>query len=119
MTDNSLIVSSCSASPAETRSSAVTVSGSSFPNASILSQPESWPSPVLECLFSFLSLPDLRNCSLVCKSWHSFLTDENNDVWRLHCVRKLAADALKSDLLSSLPTYKVFKKQNIIEFIVL
>ena len=33
------------------------------------------------------------------------MTDENNDVWRLHCVRKLAADALKSELLASLPTY--------------
>ena len=46
------------------------------------------------------------NSSLVCKRWHSLLTDENNDVWRLHCVRALAAEALKSELLSSLPTYK-------------
>lgn len=37
---------------------------------------------VLEYLFSFLSLSDLRNCSLVCRSWYRFLNNENNDVWR-------------------------------------
>lgn len=61
---------------------------------------------VLEVIFSYLSLHDLRNCSLVCKRWYDFLNDENNDVWRLHCIRKLAEEALKSDLLSSVPTYK-------------
>lgn len=64
------------------------------------------PDNVLEVIFSYLSLHDLRNCSLVCKRWYSFLNDENNDVWRLHCIRKLAEEALKSDLLSSVPTYK-------------
>ncbi|KAJ8974625.1 hypothetical protein NQ317_010776 [Molorchus minor] len=64
------------------------------------------PDNVLEVLFSFLSLHDLRNCSLVCKRWYRFLNDEDNDVWRLHCIRKLAEEALKSDLLSSVPTYK-------------
>ena len=34
------------------------------------------------------------------------LNDEDNDVWRLHCVRKLAEEVLNSDLLSSAPTYK-------------
>jgi len=34
------------------------------------------------------------------------LNDEDNDVWRLHCVRKLAEEVLGSDLLSSAPTYK-------------
>ena len=60
----------------------------------------------METLFSYLDLPDLRACSLVCKRWSAFLNDENNDVWRMHCVRKLAAEALKSELLSSLPTHK-------------
>lgn len=61
---------------------------------------------VLEVIFSYLELRDLRNCSLVCKNWYRFLNDENNDVWRLHCIRKLAEEALKNDLLSSVPTYK-------------
>ena len=65
------------------------------------------PHRVLEVLFSYLQdIEDLRNCSLVCKSWYRFLNDENNDVWRLHCIRKLAEEALKSDVLSSVPTYK-------------
>lgn len=68
--------------------------------------PSRWPPSVLEVLFSMLDLSTLRNCSLVCKPWLTFLTDEDNDVWRLHCVRQLAAEALHSELLSSLPTYK-------------
>jgi len=61
---------------------------------------------VLEVIFSYLDLHTLRNCSLVCKRWYRFLNDENNDVWRMHCIRKLAQEALSSDLLSSVPTYK-------------
>lgn len=64
------------------------------------------PDRVLEILFSYLDLYELRNCSLVCKSWHSFLNDPNNDVWRMHCVCKLAEEALKSDILAGAPTYK-------------
>ncbi|KAH3810601.1 F-box/SPRY domain-containing protein 1-like [Dreissena polymorpha] len=67
---------------------------------------ENLPSTVLENLFSFLDINDLRTCSLVCKSWYKFLNDEDNDVWRLHCVRKLAEEALKSDILVNCPTYK-------------
>jgi len=67
---------------------------------------ESLPQSVLEALFSCLSIDDLRNCSLVCTSWYRFLNDENNDVWRLHCIRKLAEEALKSDLFANVPTYK-------------
>lgn len=61
---------------------------------------------VLEVIFSYLDLHTLRNCSLVCKRWNRFLNDENNDAWRMHCIRKLAQEALSSDLLSSVPTYK-------------
>lgn len=61
---------------------------------------------ILEIIFSYLSISDLRNCSLVCKHWYKYLNDENNDVWRFHCVRKLAEEALKSDLLKNVPTYK-------------
>lgn len=61
---------------------------------------------ILEIIFSYLDLHTLRNCSLVCKRWYQFLNDENNHVWRMHCIRKLAQEALSSDLLSSVPTYK-------------
>jgi F-box protein 45 len=44
---------------------------------------------------------------LYTKYRYRFLNDENNDVWRLHCIRKLAEEALKSELLSNTPTYKV------------
>jgi len=42
-----------------------------------------FPKEVLETIFSFLSLDDLRSCSLVCKSWCNYLNDGNSDVWRL------------------------------------
>ncbi|KAI0226715.1 F-box/SPRY domain-containing protein 1 [Lamellibrachia satsuma] len=64
------------------------------------------PQIVLEVLFSYLDIDDLRNCSLVCKNWYKLLNDENNDVWRLHCIKRLAEEALRSDILSSVPTYK-------------
>lgn len=64
------------------------------------------PDYVLETIFSYLSLSDLRNCLLVCKSWFKVLKDENNDIWRYHCYKRLAEEVMKSDLLSSLKTYK-------------
>ena len=64
------------------------------------------PERVLEGIFGCLKIDDLRNCSLVCKHWYKFLNDENNDVWRLHCIRKLAEEALQSEILSNVPTYK-------------
>ena len=63
-------------------------------------------SKIISNIFSFLDLTDLRNCTLVCKSWNRYLADENNDVWRFHCSRKLAEVAMKSNILSSVPTYK-------------
>ncbi|KZS13897.1 F-box/SPRY domain-containing protein 1 [Daphnia magna] len=64
------------------------------------------PDIILGNIFSYLSLQDLRSSSLVCKRWYSILNDEDNDVWRLHCIHKLAEEVLSSDLLSSTPTYK-------------
>lgn len=64
------------------------------------------PDNILESVFSYLDLRDLRNCSIVCKKWNRYLNDENNEVWRMHCMRKLTEEAIKSDLLSSVPTYK-------------
>ena len=69
------------------------------PSASNAASPANLPDLVLEHLFSFLDLASLRACSLVCKSWYRLLNDENNDVWRLHCVRRLAQEALQSSEL--------------------
>ena len=70
-----------------------------MPSASSAASPANLPDLVLEHLFSFLDLASLRACSLVCKSWYRLLNDENNDVWRLHCVRRLAQEALQSSEL--------------------
>ena len=43
----------------------------------------------------------IKNCFVF-----RFLNDEGNDVWRFHCIHKLAQEALKSDLLSNVPTWK-------------
>ena len=51
-------------------------------------------------------LVDIDFSVLVCKNWYRYLNLENNDVWRMHCIRKLADEALRSELLSSVPTYK-------------
>jgi F-box protein 45 len=64
------------------------------------------PPLILESIFSYLNISDLRTCSLVCKKWYQFLNDENNDVWRFHCIRKLTEQVLKSDILKNVPTYK-------------
>lgn len=61
---------------------------------------------VLEMIFSYLDLKDLYNCALVCRSWKQFLEDENNDVWRSYCLRTVPEEALRSDVLKSLNTYK-------------
>ncbi|XP_051543463.1 F-box/SPRY domain-containing protein 1 [Myxocyprinus asiaticus] len=64
------------------------------------------PSRVLEHIFSYLELPDLMNCSLVCWHWNSCLADENSEVWRSLCARVLTDEALRSDVLCNLPSYK-------------
>lgn len=45
---------------------------------------------LLEHIFSYLSLSDVANCARVCKAWNRFLSDENNDIWRSLCLRKLS-----------------------------
>ncbi|XP_066266816.1 F-box/SPRY domain-containing protein 1-like [Branchiostoma lanceolatum] len=64
------------------------------------------PCRVLDVIFGYLDLPDLANCALVCKHWCQYLSDENSDVWRLQCVRKVADEALKSDILCNVTSYK-------------
>ncbi|MEE6500796.1 hypothetical protein FKM82_003934 [Ascaphus truei] len=65
------------------------------------------PSRVLELVFSYLELVDLRSCGLVCKHWHRCLHgDENSDVWRSLCGRAVSDEALRTDVLCNLPSYK-------------
>lgn len=64
------------------------------------------PQPVLEAICSYLSVSDVRNCTLTCKKWCRILSDESSEVWKTLCQNKLPKSALKGDLLSSLPTFK-------------
>ncbi|KAB5586554.1 hypothetical protein PHYPO_G00003030 [Pangasianodon hypophthalmus] len=64
------------------------------------------PSRVLEHIFSYLDLSDLMRCSLVCWHWNNCLADENSEVWRSQCTRLLSEEALRSDILCNLATYK-------------
>lgn len=45
---------------------------------------------LLEHIFGYLSLNDVSNCARVCKNWNRFLSDENNEIWRYNCLRKLS-----------------------------
>ncbi|KAM6976458.1 F-box/SPRY domain-containing protein 1 isoform 2-T2 [Aplochiton taeniatus] len=64
------------------------------------------PSRVLEHILSYLDLPDLMRCSLVCWHWNNCLADENSEVWRSLTARTLSEEAMRSDILCNLPTYK-------------
>lgn len=64
------------------------------------------PDNVLEAIFAYLDLNELRSCAQVCRTWHRYLGDENNDVWRAQCLRRLPDEALKSELLAAVPTYR-------------
>lgn len=64
------------------------------------------PARVLEHVFSYLELSDLMQCSLVCWHWNNILADENSEVWRSLSSRSLSDEALRSDILCNLPTYK-------------
>lgn len=66
----------------------------------------SLPPHIVELIFSYVELSDLANCALTCKKWYKILSDENSEVWRSHCCRKLSKSILKSDVLSSVVTYK-------------
>lgn len=61
---------------------------------------------IFENIFCFLKLKDLKNCMLVCKVWFKILNDENNEIWRFHCIRRFPEEVLMSDLLANLPSYK-------------
>lgn len=71
------------------------------------------PDSLLEHIFSYLSLNDVSNCARVCKifylqffenyfcdfvgkTWSKYLADENNEIWRYHCLRKLSEKVTNS-----------------------
>lgn len=65
------------------------------------------PGRVLEFVFSYLELRELRSCALVCKMWYRVLHgDENSEVWRSLAGRSLAEESLRTDILCNVPTYK-------------
>lgn len=64
------------------------------------------PENVLENVFSFLELSDIRNASMVCHEWNRISCDENNEVWRTQCFKRMSREVVYSELLSSCPTFK-------------
>jgi F-box protein 45 len=64
------------------------------------------PANVVELILSHVSLADLLSCALVCRKWYHILRDDRCDVWRIHCLNRLSKQILKSDVLSSLSSYK-------------
>jgi len=61
---------------------------------------------VFENIFSFLDLGDIRNVALVCQEWNRVISDENNEVWRTQCFKRMSREVVYSDLLTSCPTFK-------------
>ncbi|XP_054156425.1 F-box/SPRY domain-containing protein 1-like [Oppia nitens] len=64
------------------------------------------PGNVYELIFSHVPQRDLLSCMLVCRKWYQTIRDDRSDVWRVHCLNKLSKQILKSDVLSSLSSYK-------------
>lgn len=60
---------------------------------------------ILDILFSYLSLSDLRNCSLVCRNWYRYLLLDNTLPWRVQC-NKILPEGAASTLLSHIKPYK-------------
>lgn len=65
-----------------------------------------FPCDVLDIIFSYLNLSDLKNCLLVCRNWWKQLMLDNNYVWRMQCNKLLPPSVLSTEILSSLKTYK-------------
>ena len=65
------------------------------------------PDCLLEVIFSYFNLQDLRTSILVCKRWSQIINgDEDNEIWRVQCLQKLSDETLKSDVLASVTTFK-------------
>lgn len=65
------------------------------------------PHHILSQIFQYLSLSDLRNCTLVCRHWFNVLNFEDSLVWRSLAQSKISESALADPyLLSELTSYK-------------
>lgn len=64
------------------------------------------PDNVLENLFTFLDLPDIVAVGCVCTLWNRVISDENGDVWRSLCLRRMDRETLNSEMLAMCPSYK-------------
>jgi len=78
-------------------------------SASIVRRGGGWsklPKCVLNVIFSYLDIADVRNCCLTCRRWNRYLRDEDSEVWRNQCRNKLPRTSLMSEILTSAPTYR-------------
>jgi len=64
------------------------------------------PENVLENLFTYLDLSDIRSVASVCPHWYGVVRDENGEVWRSFCLQKMERESLSSELLTSCGTFK-------------
>lgn len=64
------------------------------------------PENVLEHLFSLLDLTDVFSVATVCSTWGRVVADENGEVWRALCHRRMGRETLYSELLFPCPTFK-------------
>lgn len=69
---------------------------------SILTLPEN----VMETIFSYLNLKDLKSTQLTCRHFHRITSDENCEVWASLCLRTLHQEVVSSPILRSVPSYK-------------
>jgi hypothetical protein len=99
---NNDVPSSSTVDQSNLSSPSYSVPSSEFPSMHISELPEN----VLENLFTFLDLSDVRSASMVCPDWNRVISDENGDVWRSHCLRRMSREVLHSELLTACPSYK-------------
>lgn len=64
------------------------------------------PIRLTKFMFTFIPLEDLLACMLACSAWFNVLSDENIQVWRQNCYRRLDQDVLSANYLKVCPTYK-------------
>ena len=73
---------------------------------------ECLPDLVLEELFSYLDMQDLRRCEKVCRQWRKFLTKDQNDFWTRRFenigIHEFRTSPLIKDLLSSKAKVEAF-----------
>ena len=64
------------------------------------------PIRLTKLIFTFVPLEDLLSCMLVCSAWFNVLSDENIEVWRQKCKKRIGSEVLSASYLKVCPTYK-------------